>query len=214
MAKDKLLARWNLEPAAAIGRRLLISPERLIELIARCEENMVTHGRPFSALLSPGASPEQIAAAETAIGCALPNSLRHFLARWNGVHLSSDLECITEHGTMLVVYDLDELVSLTNKTYEFLCSEDYMGHAIPTSPAHIVMPGRYIDGEIVLRMDECDNEAGVEPPARIQHEPLQERWWKIADSFEDWLLKSLTSMAETSVGFNYMLADFPELRLW
>jgi hypothetical protein len=89
-----------------------------------------------------------------------------------------------------------------------------MGHAIPIRPAHIVMPGRYIHGEIVLRMDECDNEAGVEPPARIQHEPLQERWRKIADSFDDWLVKSLTSMAETSVGFNYTLADFPELRLW
>jgi cell wall assembly regulator SMI1 len=177
---------------------------------------MRNHGRPFATVLNPGATLAQITAAEAAIGFALPSSLSDFLSQWNGVFLDSRPAEVIGPKTSLIVYDLDALVKFTNEAYEFLCSEVYMGHPIPVKPANIVMPGRYRHGEIILRMDECDNEAGVEPPARIQHEPLQERWRKIADSFDDWLLKSLTSMAETSVGFNYTLADCPEpeLRLW
>jgi cell wall assembly regulator SMI1 len=165
---------------------------------------MRAHARPFGSVLAPGATPEELAATEAALKVALPGSLRAFLAEFNGMELTSFPSTIEGHPERLVVYNLDKLVRVSNEMYELLCSEDYAGYVSDVKPTYCLVPGGYLRGEIVLRMDESSADAGVEPPVRECLAAYHDHGRRIAKSFEDWLLRSLASMAETSGGFKYL----------
>jgi hypothetical protein len=167
---------------------------------------MRAHGRAFQSALSPGATRKELETAEDLLGFPLSRLLRAFLTEWNGIELTS-YASPGEHHEVLIVENVDTLVTSSNRANNFLREAS---RTLNVKPASVLLPSGYLDGQIVLRMDECDNHRGVEPPARLQWEPGEDSWPQIAASFEDWLLRSLTSMAETAGGFLY----FAPTRMW
>jgi cell wall assembly regulator SMI1 len=105
--------------------------ETVLDLMRQCEHNLLAHGRPFEATLSPGATADELVAAETSLGLPLPQSLRTFLATFNGMELTSYPADIHARPEGLFVYSLDELRTHSDRMYELLRTEDFA----PRAPA-------------------------------------------------------------------------------
>ncbi len=179
---------------------------KMLRLVKACDENLRSHGRNFTAVLGPPASEDEIAEAERKLGFGLPATLRKFLAEFNGIKLSS---LASEYDEMLIVSNLRRLVIDSMRAYE-LVQDDRKDRGLSGDAPPCLQCGQYLDGDIMLRIGERrDGHMMTEPVARIRWD-LESSWREIAESFEDWLIRSLESMAQTANGFQY----FGSIPLW
>jgi len=127
--------------------------------LGRCEDNLRSQGRHLETVLNAGASDDELSQAESALGFALPTTLRAFLSDFNGLSLIAR----GEDDDALSVPDTRQMVEWSNRLYGILCDK-YNDRAISVKPPFYLSCGVNTDGQIVLKMG-AKSEAAPEPAA-------------------------------------------------